>query len=176
MLKSNSFNALNSKPKVKLVDEVVPHKQKGAKEHTSLDIKERPSRMISKSVSFKSLSSSRSNVSDSKVRGLLPKFNNVIDLKGLKQAKERNAFERKILSKLDRPPVSSPTASSTASTPKADQASRVESSLVSHVSNNRDLKVVQCEGKPNISTKSTSNLARKTLETPIMSSGMMQLS
>ncbi|XP_060675600.1 protein PARALOG OF AIPP2 isoform X6 [Ziziphus jujuba] len=170
LLKSNSFNAGNSKPKVKLVDEVVPQKQKGAKEHTSLDIKERPSRMISKSMSFKSVNSSRSNVSDSKVKIISPKFSNVVDLKGLKQAKERNAFERKNLSKLDRPPVSSTTASSTASTLKADQASRVESSLVSHVSNNRDLKVVQCEGKPNISTKSTSNLARKTLETPIMSS------
>nr|XP_048325911.1 uncharacterized protein LOC107414804 isoform X7 [Ziziphus jujuba var. spinosa] len=170
LLKSNSFNAGNSKPKVKLVDEVVPQKQKGAKEHTSLDIKERPSRMISKSMSFKSVNSSRSNVSDSKVKIISPKFSNVVDLKGLKQAKERNAFDRKNLSKLDRPPVSSTTASSTASTPKADQASRVESSLVSHVSNNRDLKVVQCEGKPNISTKSTSNLARKTLETPIMSS------
>ena len=82
LLKSNSFNVLNFKPKVKLVDEVVPPKQKGAKEHTSFDTKERPTRMISKSISFKSVNSSRPNASDSKVKMLSSKFPNVLDIKG----------------------------------------------------------------------------------------------
>lgn len=169
MFKSNSFNASNSKPKVKLVDEVVPEKQKGGKEHTSLDMKERSGRMMGKSMSFKSANASRLSASDSKVKMLSPRFTHPVDLKGLKQGKDRTAFERKSLSKLDRPPVIS-TTSSTVSTPKADQASRVESNLLSSASNNRDSKV-HSEGKLSTS-KSNGNLARKPVETPV-TSGMM---
>lgn len=168
LLKSNSFNALNSKPKVKLVDEVVLLKQKGAKEQTSFDMKERPTRMISKSISFKSVNSSRPNASDSKVKMLSSKFPNVFDLKGLRQAKERNVSEKKNLSKLDRPPVSSTPASSTTSTTKGDQSTRGESSLVSFVSNHRDLRAAHCEGKLSISSKSTCNVARKALESSVV--------
>ncbi|XP_039059218.1 uncharacterized protein LOC120202932 isoform X4 [Hibiscus syriacus] len=60
LLKCNSFNTLNSKPKVKLVDEVVLQKCKSAREHASLGSKEEPARMIGKSMSFKSVVSSTS--------------------------------------------------------------------------------------------------------------------
>ncbi|PQM39489.1 uncharacterized protein Pyn_25375 [Prunus yedoensis var. nudiflora] len=72
LLKSNSFNTLTSKPRVKTVDDVL-QKQKGSKEHSSLDMKERVARMMGKSVSFKSsrgetsLLSSVSNNRESKV-------------------------------------------------------------------------------------------------------------
>ncbi|KAL5568287.1 hypothetical protein UlMin_024862 [Ulmus minor] len=168
LLKSKSFCTSNSKPKVKLVDEVVPQKLKGTKEHSSHNLKERPTRMMGKSMSFKAPNLGRSNASESKVKMLSSKYSHV-DAKGLKQAKERTTFERKSLSKLDRPPVIlSP--SSTVLTPKADQTPRAESSLPSYA-NNRDSKVVQCEGKSSNLSKSTSNIARKAAETPVFSVG-----
>ncbi|XP_030501256.2 ASI1-immunoprecipitated protein 2 isoform X2 [Cannabis sativa] len=169
LFKSKSFSASNSKPKVKLVDEVIPEKQRGSKEHMSHDTKERPGRLISKSMSFKSTNTGRSSAGDSKVKMLSPRFAPAVDIKGSKQVRERPTFERKHLSRLDRPPVCS-TTSSTVSTPKADQASRVESSLISFASNNRDLKV-QSEGKSSTS-KSIGNLARKPVETPVSSVGV----
>ncbi|XP_062119700.1 protein PARALOG OF AIPP2-like isoform X2 [Humulus lupulus] len=173
LLKSKSFSITNSKPKVRLVDEVVPEKLKGSKEHISLDTKERPGRLISKSMSFKSTNMGRSSAADSKVKMLSPRFVPPVDLKGSKQVRERPAFERKHLSRLDRPPVSS-TTSSTPSTPKSDQASRVESSLLSFASNNRDSKV-HSEGKSSTS-KLTGNLARKPVETPVSSVGVSSAS
>ncbi|XP_024020786.1 uncharacterized protein LOC21402590 isoform X4 [Morus notabilis] len=171
LFKSNSFSATNSKPKVKLVDEVVPQKQNGGKEYTSLDRKDKSARIIGKSMSFKSANSGRSSSSDSKVKMLSPRLALAIDTKGSKQAKERMAFERKSLSRLDRPPINS-TTSSSVSTPKADQTSRVESS--SFVSNNRELKV-QSEGKSSTS-KSTVNLSRKPVEIPITAAGVSSAS
>ncbi|KAM2731068.1 hypothetical protein EV1_002240 [Malus domestica] len=166
--KSNSFNTLNSKPKVKHVDEVVPQKQKGFKEHASLDMKERVvPRIMGKSVSFKSASSGRSNVSESKVKMLSSKFSHVPDLKALKQAKERSVVERKFLSKLDRPMANFTTANSTVSTPKSDLASRGETSLLSSVSN-REPKVALPDGK--LST-SKSSVTRKGFDTQITSGG-----
>ncbi|XP_041013046.1 uncharacterized protein LOC121256342 isoform X2 [Juglans microcarpa x Juglans regia] len=171
LFKSNSFNAFNSKPKVKLVDEV-PQKQKGAREHTSIDMKEGPARMISKSMSFKPANSGRTNASESKVKMLSSNFTHVQDLKGLKQAKERGPFERKNSCKLERPLIGSTTASSTVSTAKVDQklGSRVETSLPSFISNHRDSKVVQSDGKLSLS-KVTSSLGRKGVETPVTSAG-----
>ncbi|KAG7980620.1 hypothetical protein I3843_05G191200 [Carya illinoinensis] len=171
LFKSNSFNAFNSKPKVKLVDEV-PQKQKGAREHTSIDMKEGPARMISKSMSFKPANSGRTNASESKVKMLSSNFTHVQDLKGLKQAKERGPFERKNSCKLERPLISSTTASSTVLTAKVDQklGSRGETSLPSFVSNNRDSKVVQSDGKLSLS-KVTSSVGRKGVETPVTSAG-----
>jgi hypothetical protein len=176
LLKSNSFSTLNSKPKVKLVDEVVLQKQKGAREYTSIDTKEGPARILSKSMSLKYASSGRTNAPESKVRMLSSKFTHVQDPKGLKQAKERGTFERKFLSKLDRPLVSSATASTTVSTPKVDQklASRGETSLPSFVSNIRESKVVQSDGKSSLS-KVTSSLGRKGAEVPV-TSGVILLS
>ncbi|KAM1029899.1 hypothetical protein FF1_042264 [Malus domestica] len=167
--KSNSFNTLISKPKVKLVDEVVPQKQKGSKEHASLDMKERVvSRMMGRSVSFKSASSGRSNVSESKVKMLSSKFSHAPDLKGLKQAKEWGTVERKNLSKLDRPKANLITASPIFSTPKSDLASRGETSLLSSVSN-REPKVALPDGK--LSTSSKSSLTRKGVDTRVASGG-----
>ena len=169
LVKSNSFNTLSSKPKVKLGDEVIPPKQKGARDYNSLDMKEGPARMMGKSMSFRSANSGRTNATESKVKMLSPKSTHVQDVKGLKQAKERGAFERKHLSKLDRPLVSS-TTSSTVSTPKLDQklTSRGETSLPSYISNNRDSKVVQSDGKLSLS-KVTSSLGRKGVEIPVTS-------
>lgn len=170
LLKSNSFNTLSSKPKVKLVDEVIPPKQKGARDYNSLDMKEGPTRMMSKSMSFRSANSGRMNATESKVKMLSSKSTHVQDVKGLKQAKERGTFERKHLSKLDRPPVSSTTVTSSVLTPKLDQklTSRGETSLPSYVSNNRDSKVVQSDGKLSLS-KVTSSLGRKGVEIPVTS-------
>ncbi|KAK9914729.1 hypothetical protein M0R45_038488 [Rubus argutus] len=156
LLKSNSFNTLNSKPKVKLVDNIVPQKQKGSKEQTSLDMKERAARMMGKSVSFKSTNSGRSNVSESKVKMLSSKLTPLQDLKGLKQAKERSTIERKNLSKLERPLVSLTTSSAMVSTPKVDQASRGETSLLSSANNLREHKAVLSDGKLSTSSKAIS--------------------
>ncbi|XP_065627578.1 ASI1-immunoprecipitated protein 2-like [Quercus suber] len=62
LLKSNSFNTLSSKPKD------IPPKQKGARDYNSLDMKEGPARMMSKSMSFRSANSGRTNATESKVK------------------------------------------------------------------------------------------------------------
>ncbi|GMI68060.1 hypothetical protein HRI_000475300 [Hibiscus trionum] len=59
LMKWRSFNTVNSKPKVKLVDEVVVQTRKGAREHASLDSKEEPARIMRKSMSFGSNNSGR---------------------------------------------------------------------------------------------------------------------
>ncbi|XWS42848.1 hypothetical protein CRYUN_Cryun16bG0049800 [Craigia yunnanensis] len=163
LLKSNSSNTLNFKPKVKLVDKVL-QKQKSAREHTSLDIKEEPARMMGKSMSFKSSNSGPLNAGESKFKMLSPKYPHVQDRKGLKQVKERIALERKNFSKLDR-------SSSTVSTPKADQKLTPRADTISHSSaiNNRETKVVQSDGKPSILSRSTSNLTRKGVEKAVTS-------
>ncbi|ESR50667.1 hypothetical protein CICLE_v10033462mg, partial [Citrus x clementina] len=165
LLKSSSFSTLNSKAKVKLVDEVVPQKQKATRDQASLDVKEGPSRVMGKSMSFKSTSSGRSSAGESKLRALSPRPSRLHDLKGLKQVKERNAFERKSLSRLDRSLTVSSMATP-ASTPKADQklTPRGEAVSFSSASNNREAKVVKSEGKGSTLTKSNSTLPRKGLE------------
>ncbi|KAJ8761697.1 hypothetical protein K2173_004473 [Erythroxylum novogranatense] len=159
LLKSNSFNALSSKPKVKLVDEV-PSKHKGMGESSSLDVKEEPVRMISKSTSFKSVNSSRLNAAETKVKMLSPKFSHNQDVQGPRQ--KRNAFERKNLSKLDRPLVSSVIRSSVVATPKADsKTTNRGESAVSSSSNNREIKPVQSDVKMGSLLRSTSCISRK---------------
>ncbi|XP_017977038.1 PREDICTED: uncharacterized protein LOC18599595 isoform X1 [Theobroma cacao] len=164
LLKSNSFNNLNIKPKVKLVDEVVLQKQKGAREHASLDSKEESARMMGKSMSFKSTNSGRLNTGESKFKMLSSKYSHVQDLKGLKQVKERISLERKNFSKLDR-------SSSTVSTPKVDQKQTPRADTISNssASNNRESKVVQSDGKPSTLSRSTSSLARKVVENAVTS-------
>ncbi|XP_062001165.1 protein PARALOG OF AIPP2 isoform X1 [Rosa rugosa] len=175
LLKSNSFN-MYTKPKVKLVDNIVPQKQKGSKEHGTLDMKERTARMMGKSVSFRSPDSGRSNVSESKVKMLSSKFNPLQDLKGMKQLKERSTVERKNLSKLERPPVSLITSSAIVSTPKVDQASRGDTSLLSSVSNLREHKALLSDGKLNTSSKAISSLTRKGVETQSSPGGSSPIS
>ncbi|XP_048236196.1 uncharacterized protein LOC8272795 isoform X3 [Ricinus communis] len=167
LLKSNSFNTFNSKPKVKLVDEV-PQKQKGNRD---LEMKEGTARMMSKSMSFRSVNSGRSNVAESKVKMLSSKFSQGQDIKGLKQVKERNALEHKSLSKLERPLGSSVTTSSNASGPKVNQklTPRGEGVMVSSACNNSDSKASLSDGKSGGLLRSTSSLARKGAEIPASS-------
>lgn len=175
LLKSNSFSTLNSKPKVKLVDEV-PQKPKGTRESSSLDTKEGLPRMVGKSMSFKSVSSGRPGATESKVKMLSPKFSHGQDIKGLKQVKDRNTFERKNLSKLDRPLGSSVTTSSNASMLKDDQklTPRCENVMVSSANNSRELNAnaAQSDGKVGTLSRSTSSIARKGAEIPV-TSGMI---
>ncbi|KAF2288055.1 hypothetical protein GH714_004134 [Hevea brasiliensis] len=144
LLKSNSFNTF-SKSKVKLVDEV-PQKQKGSRENRSLDIKEGTARMISKSMSFRSVSSVRSNATDSKVKMLSSKFSQAQDIKALKQVKEQ--VHLKVSQKL---------------TPRGDSV------MVSTTSNNKESNASQSDGKLGSLSRSTSSIARKGAEIPVTS-------
>lgn len=146
---------------MKPVEEVLPEKQKRVREPGSLDMKEGVGKMMGKSMSFKS--SGRPNAAESKVKMLSPNFSHVQSPKGLRQAIERNTFDRKNSFKLERT-----VGSSTVSTPKLDQkpASRGESVSHSSASNNRDLKAVQCDGKLT-SSKATCHPSRKGSEIPV---------
>ncbi|KAK8590024.1 hypothetical protein V6N12_024408 [Hibiscus sabdariffa] len=159
LLKSNSFNAFYSKPKVKLVDEIALHKQKIARKNESLDTKEEASRVMGKSMSFKSTNSGRLNTGESKFKMLSSKYPHVQDPKGLKQVREWISLERKIFLKLDR-------SSSSVSTPKVDHklTPRTDTIFHSSASNHRDTKAVGSDGKPITLSRSTSNLARKVVE------------
>ncbi|KAL5182112.1 Bromodomain adjacent to zinc finger domain protein 1A [Glycine soja] len=164
LLKSNSFNNLNSKPRVKLVDEVVPPPKKGGNEHTSKNM-EMPARVTGKSTLFKSSSLGRSNATESKVKMLSPKSATTQDLKGSRHLKESGAFDRKFPSRIDRP-----VASLVVSTPKGDQklTPHAESSKASAMNNNRELKVNQ-DGKSCALPRSMSNISRKSLEPQVSS-------
>ncbi|XP_020230062.1 uncharacterized protein LOC109810880 isoform X2 [Cajanus cajan] len=164
LLKSNSFNNLNSKPRVKLVEEVVPPKPKGGNEHTSKNM-DMPARMTGKSTLFKSSSLGRSNASESKVKMLSPKSATTQDLKGSRHSKESGVFDRKFPSRVDRP-----VASTVVSTPKGDQklTPRAETSKPSTMNNNRELKVNQ-DGKSSTLSRSMSNISRKSLEPQVSS-------
>lgn len=170
LLKSNSFNTLNSKPKVKLVEDVVPQKQRGTRELAALDTKDGSFRAMGKSKSFRYSSSGLSGTSESKFRKLSPRVSCVQDFKGSKPVKDRKSLERKTLSKLDRSVTNSTVASSAVSTPRVDQklASRGDTISFSSANNNRETKVVKSEGKANLLSKSNSNLARKGGESPII--------
>lgn len=163
-MKSNSFNNVNSKPRVKLVDEVVPPKSKGGNEHASKNM-EMPARMTGKSTLFKSQSLGRTNATESKVKMLSPKSAAMQDLKGSRHLKESGALDRKFPSRIDRPVVSS-----VVSSPKGDQrlTPRAESSKPSAMNNNREVKVIQ-DGKASALSRSMSSINRKSLEPQIIS-------
>ncbi|KAK7308871.1 hypothetical protein RJT34_05176 [Clitoria ternatea] len=158
LLKSNSFNNINSKPRVKLADEVVPLKPKGGNEHTSKNM-ETATRMTSKSTLFKSSSLGRSNTTESKVK--------MLEFKGSRTLKESGAFDRKLLSRNDRP-----VSSSVISTPKGDQKptprSETTKPSASALNNTRELKVKQ-DGKLSVLSKSMSNISRKSLDPHVSS-------
>ncbi|KAJ4829184.1 hypothetical protein Tsubulata_007878 [Turnera subulata] len=160
LLKSNSFSTYLSKPKVKPVDEF-PQKHKSTKESSS-DTKESSGRIMSKSMSFKSVNSGRTVATESKVKMLPSKFSQAHDLKRLKQVKERGVFERKSLPKLDRP------TSSNVSTPKVDHklTPRGESGVISSGRNHKELKSVESDGKLGILSRSNSSIARRGSEIP----------
>ncbi|KAL4319702.1 hypothetical protein GQ457_18G008460 [Hibiscus cannabinus] len=164
LLKSNSFNTINSKPKVKLVDEIVLQKQKSARERASLGAKEEHTRMMGRSLSFKSTNLGRLNSGESKIKMLSTKYPHVQDLKGLKQVKERISLDRKNSLKFDR-------SSSTVSSPKVDQKLTPRADTISHssASNNRESKVVESDGKPSTLSRSVSNLPHKSVENVVTS-------
>ncbi|XP_052193581.1 uncharacterized protein LOC127802002 isoform X2 [Diospyros lotus] len=168
LLKSNSFNSTNAKPKVKLVNEVVPLKHKSARDPVSLDMKEGAARLIGKSLSFKSAVPGRLNPSEPKVKLLSPKFSGQ-DLKGLKPAKEWNLLEKRNSFKLERSLASSAIGNTVVSTVKGDKklASHGESYSLPSVSNNREPKGVQSDSKLTTSTKSASHVPRRGSEMPV---------
>ncbi|RYR69532.1 hypothetical protein Ahy_A03g016088 [Arachis hypogaea] len=161
LLKSNSFNNINSKPRVKLVDEV-PQKKKGAGEHTSKNI-EMPGRMISKSSSLKSSNLGHSCATESKVKMVTSKPGTTADQKGSKLAKESGASDRKFFSRVDRPVVCSTMASSALLTSKSDQklTPRSETAKPSTINNNHEFKVNQ-DGRSNSLLKSKNNTSQRT--------------
>lgn len=170
LLKSNSSNNLNSKQRVKLVDEVFPPRLKGGNEHTSKNV-ETPAQMTSKSTLFKSSSLGRSSATESKVKMLSPKSAAAQDLKGSRHLRKPGALDRKFMSRHDWP-----VASSVVSTPKGDQklTPRGETIKPSAVNNTRELRVNQ-EGKLSASSKSTNNISHKSME-PQVSSGVNVIS
>ncbi|RZB79380.1 uncharacterized protein LOC114376286 isoform X2 [Glycine soja] len=168
LLKSNSFNN-NSKPRVKLVDEVVPQKQKGVVEHISKNM-ETPAGMISKSMSFKLSNLGRSNAVESKVKMISSKPGTTQDLKASRHAKDSASFDRKFLSKIDRPVICSTMVSSVVSTSKGDPklTPHGETAKPSTVNNNREFKVNQ-DGKLYSLSKSMNNTSSKSPEPQVSS-------
>ncbi|KAL5129678.1 Bromodomain adjacent to zinc finger domain protein 2B [Glycine soja] len=169
LLKSNSFNNFNSKPRVKLVDEVIPQKQKGGVEHISKNM-ETPAGMISKSMSFKSSNLGRSIAVESKVKMMSSKPGTARDLKASRHTKDSASFDRKFLSKIDRPVICSTMVSSVVSTSKGDQklTPHGETAKPSTVNNNREFKVNQ-DGKLYSSSKSINNTSSKSPEPQVSS-------
>ncbi|KAL2921462.1 PHD and RING finger domain-containing protein 1 [Bienertia sinuspersici] len=133
-VKSNSFGSSILKANVKVPEEVIQ------KQKQNVDANDGPGRLIGKSMSFKGLG--RSSVSEPKVKMLSPKCAPVQELKGHKQVRERSSFERKNSIKSDHsiPPVQTP-ANSTKRLPRVDNIS------TSSVSNSRDYKNAQPDGK-----------------------------
>ncbi|XP_014522476.1 uncharacterized protein LOC106778980 isoform X2 [Vigna radiata var. radiata] len=168
-LKSNSFNNFNSKPRIKLVNEVVPQKQKGGVEHISKNIAT-PAGMMSKSVSFKSSHLGQSNTNDSKVKSSFSKPGIVQDLKPLRHTKESGSLDKKFQPKIDRPVICSTTVSSVVSTSKGDHmlAPHGETAKPHTVNNNREFKVNQ-DGKVHSLSKSMNNTGSRSPEPQVSS-------
>ncbi|KAL3521770.1 hypothetical protein ACH5RR_019919 [Cinchona calisaya] len=167
--KSNSFNSLNVKPKVKLVDDFVPQRQRSVRGSAFLDKKEGASRSISKSMSFRITNSGRQNIGESKVKMLSPKFSHIQEIKGSKHSKDRNIFERKNSFKSGRISVSAPMANPGALAAKNDQklVSFGEPNLHSSARNFHDVKAIQSESRSMILSKSSSFAARIGSELPV---------
>nr|XP_010318291.1 uncharacterized protein LOC101244850 isoform X1 [Solanum lycopersicum] len=161
--KSNSFSSLAAKRKVLLVDEGFLPKQKLVRESTGLDVKESSTRSMNKSMSFRSISTSRNNVSESKVKMLSPKFPPAQD-KGQMQTKERNQFERKNSFRSERSPGTSVPS-------RTDQRSafRGDPSPLPSSSNIRDTRTGQLDSKPMSLLKSSGAVARRTQDISVHS-------
>ncbi|KAK4436126.1 hypothetical protein Salat_0776300 [Sesamum alatum] len=158
--KSKSFNSLNSKPKVKLVDQVVIQRQKSAKEHGSFRLKEGVVRTIGKSMSFKCTNSMRS---ESKLKMLSPRLTHSQDNKSTKQ---RAPFERNHSFKAEHPSTNSMMGTSVSSTSRIEKkpASRAESSSLATVANHHEMKPVQTDGRSAALPRSSGLAARRTAE------------
>ncbi|KAH6771025.1 hypothetical protein C2S52_015828, partial [Perilla frutescens var. hirtella] len=158
--KSSSFNALNSKPKVKLVDQVVIQRQKSAKEHGSFRLKEGAVRSIGKSMSFRSTNSSRS---ESKIKMLSPRPSHIQDVKN---TKERSTFERQRSFRAEHPSNNSMMGTSMTSTSRIDKrpSFRVESSSLTIPTNQHEVKPLQTDGKSAALSRSSSLAARRSAD------------
>ncbi|KAL3837937.1 hypothetical protein ACJIZ3_022528 [Penstemon smallii] len=156
--KSNSFNSLNLKPKVKLVDQVVLQRQKSAREHSSFRLKESVSRSVGKSMSFKSANSGRS---ESKIKMLSPRDSHILDMKNTKQ--QRSSFERQSSFKTEHPSINSVMGASVSSNSRIDRKlpSRGESSSLITTTNHTEKKPVQTDGKTAALSRSSSLAARR---------------
>ncbi|XP_042486315.1 uncharacterized protein LOC122066561 isoform X3 [Macadamia integrifolia] len=169
LLKSKSFSTSSAKPKVKLMQDDVPPKQKLAEVAANDSKKDGIVKTLSKSMSFKTTLTGRSNATEAKVKMLPSNFNRTEDMRGIKQAKEHNLVERRSSFKLDRPLGCSPTALSSVHNAKADKKtpSRAET-MPSHssASNYRDSKAVQPDGKLNASMKTLSLHGNRGAESP----------
>ncbi|KAG8390517.1 hypothetical protein BUALT_Bualt01G0091600 [Buddleja alternifolia] len=157
--KSNSFNSLNSKPKVKLVDQVIIQRQKSSREHGSFRMKEGVARSIGKSMSFKSTSSH----AESKTKMLSPRLSYSQDMKITENTKQRSTSEQQRSSRTEHPSINSMISSSMSSTSRIDKrpASRAESSSLATSANHHELKHVRTDGKSAALSRSSSLAARR---------------
>ncbi|PIN23529.1 hypothetical protein CDL12_03777 [Handroanthus impetiginosus] len=155
--KSDSFNSLSSKPKVKLVDQAVLQRKISAREHASFRHKEGISRSIGKSMSFKPMSSRRF---ETKANTLSPRVTYNQDLKSTKQ---QSTFEHQSSFKMEYPSVNSLMGTSGSSTPRIDKKPRSggESFSLSAIANHVESKPVQTDAKSTELLRSASLVTRK---------------
>lgn len=131
-VKSNSFSSGNSKLNVKVSEEVLQKQRQG------VVAEDGPGKLMAKSMSFKGFG--RSSVSEPKVKMLSPKCTPVQELKGQRQGRERNSFERK--NSIKDNSFSGQIAAITSKHPsRGDNISSLS------VFNNRDYKNSQSDGK-----------------------------
>ncbi|CAA0817153.1 RING/FYVE/PHD zinc finger superfamily protein [Striga hermonthica] len=152
--KSNSFGSLNSKPKVKLVDQAVIQRQKSAKEASSFHHKESVVRSIGKSMSCKSRNSDRP---ESKVKMLSPRLSHIQDIRN---TEHRSSFDRQHPFKAERSSMSSMMGNSVSSTSRSNK----RPSSLATMANSREVKPVQADSKSATLSRSSSFATRKTTD------------
>ncbi|KAL6527042.1 hypothetical protein OROGR_016132 [Orobanche gracilis] len=155
--KSNSFSSLNSKPRVKLVDQVIMQRQKSAKESSTFRHKEGVVRSIGKSMSFKS---TNFGYSESKVKMLSSSLSHIQDIRNTKQ---RSSFERSFRSERSSNSMMATSLSSTSRINKRP-ASRGEPFSLAAVTNHHEIKTVQADSKSVELSRSSSLAARRTTD------------
>ncbi|XP_073306533.1 uncharacterized protein [Primulina huaijiensis] len=149
--KSNSFTFLNSKPKVKLVGQVL-QRQKSASELASRRLKNGTIRSIGRSMSFKS---TNSIVSESKIKMLSPRLSNIQDIRNTKR---QSSFERQSSLRSEGRPINSMIATSMSSASRSNKniATRAEPCSLFVSTNHRETKPVQPGGKSVALSRSSS--------------------
>ncbi|KAG1362053.1 hypothetical protein COCNU_10G002720 [Cocos nucifera] len=157
--KQLSFNNSNMKPKVRQLIDKLPQKQKITREYVSSNSRmDGVVKTMTKSASFKSVSSGRSNIeSVNKTQSLnSPRAD---ELKGWKPVKERNMMERKNSFVLDRPVVSSSPSAGT-SIPKMDLKSSQHNENLSNKSEKGSENMKDSVGHNEVK-KQTSNTSKR---------------
>jgi hypothetical protein len=156
-LKCSSFNNFNSKSRVKLDDDV-RQKQKGGGEHVSKNT-QTTGGTVGKSMSFKSSNLGRDTVS--KVKMLSSKSGTSQNLKGSSLAKESAVFDRKSLSRIDRPVIS---------TSKRDQKFTPHGETVQPLATNCNQEFkVNHDGKSSSLSKPVNSISNKIPEPQVIS-------